>query len=85
MSAEGISQVKQAMSAGQGGSEEGLALVLSWLRSADEARAELARLARAVASVEEEFLDRPVKQSDAWLGQLVERLDFVARKLRGGR
>jgi hypothetical protein len=77
---DGLSQVKAALGSQQN-NEEGAALVRSWIRGVEEARTALVAVGPSIAQAEEEFLDAPAKQAHGWLTQLVERLDFIARKL----
>lgn len=84
MSGDGLSQVKAALNNGSN-NDEGVALVRSWIRGVEDARATLVAVGPAIASAEEEFLDHPAKQAHGWLSQLTERLEFVARTLSAGR
>jgi hypothetical protein len=84
MAGDGLSQVKAALTNGQG-NEEGLALVRAWMRGVEAASASLVAVGTQVASAEDEFLERPAKQAHAWMVQLAERLDFLARKLSAGQ
>lgn len=85
MATDGVSQVKAVLSPGSGDTDEGLALVTSWLRGVESAQSSLQSVGKSMAATEEEFLDRPAVQAFGWLSQLSERLDFVARKLRSGQ
>ncbi|WP_030447773.1 hypothetical protein [Actinocatenispora sera] len=84
MADDALRQVRTALQ-GKVGNGDGLALVRSWMSSVRSAADEVASVQRKLSVAEDEFLDRPVAQSRAWLDRLNDNLDHLARKLSAGQ